>query len=249
MMRFIYKAYYKLIRKMGIAKTAKIKNGPLKGYLWKTSVPDNRYILGDYESAMTKIIQNTLKNGVRFVDIGANAGYFSLLGHQLCEENRKPISVEPNPENIQLLKAHFHLNKILKYNIEAVAISNQNGTIQFSDSGNLAANTYKQESSIYCKNTIEVKTITLNALMAKYQLDSNTLIKIDVEGAELDVLMGGEDFIKNFHPAILLATHNCHVPNVEENCLAYLQKMGYKLNPIADHKIPGQADYFCYYLN
>ena len=244
-MGILFKVYYKIIRKAKINSIFKIKAGPLKGYVWHVSIPDNRYLLGNYEPAMANIIEKAVRKNFRFVDIGANAGYFSLLAHKGCMPDKKPISIEPNPENIHLLKAHFRLNNIEAFDLEEMAISNQSGVIQFSNSDNLAANTYKQESSVYKNSTIEVKTNTLDYIAEKYNLDKFSLVKIDVEGAELDVLQGGYAFIKKYHPNILLATHNCHVANVKEDCLAYLKELGYSFEPIEDNKIEGQADFLC----
>jgi FkbM family methyltransferase len=240
-----HKIFFKLLRVIRISYTTKIKAGPLRGSYWHVKIPDSRYLLGIYEPEMADIIVKAVRDGKQFVDIGANAGYFSLLAHKYCHDNKTPISVEPMPENIKLLELHFKLNNIQNHTIEALAISDRSGSIQFSNAPNLAANTYKQESSMHQYDSIDVPTNTLSFIAEKYKLAENCLVKIDVEGAELDVLKGGADFITTYKPSILLATHNCHVPNVKEDCLAFLQKIGYQTTPIADVKIPGQADFFC----
>ena len=242
----IFKIYFKILRFFKINITISIKNGPLKGTKWHVSIPDNRYILGNYEPEMSRLIESAITSTNRkLVDIGANAGYFSLLAGKLGDLHANHIAIEPNPKNIQLLKSHFEINNIDNVKIEALAVSNISGTIQFSDTDNLAANTYKSESSIYKEKTISVKSNTLDYLAEKYSLNEQCIIKIDVEGAELDVLKGGLVYIKEYHPHILLATHNCHVKNVEEDCLSLLDSLGYKADLIEDNKIPGQSDFYC----
>jgi hypothetical protein len=54
-------------------------------------------------------------------------------------------------------------------------------------------------------------------------------IKVDVEGAELDVLKGAVTILKNQSPIIYLETHNVHRPGVDEECRSFLTSLGYRM--------------------
>ena len=243
----IDKVILKVLRVLKIKGSRKIKKGILQGYKWKIEIPDSRYLLGTYEVALSKYVKKAVSEGNRLIDIGANAGYFSLIAGKYGRADLKHVAVEPVPENIRLLKSHLSENDIQNVIIEPMAISDKEGEIEFSNSSNLAANTYKTESSIFSEETIKVKTSSLDAFASKYQLDSNCLIKIDVEGAELDVLKGGASFLRKFHPELVLATHDNHIPGIKNACLEFLQKLGYRVETLEDEKIEGQEDFICIY--
>ncbi|MBK9593251.1 MAG: FkbM family methyltransferase [Crocinitomicaceae bacterium] len=93
--------------------------------------------------------------------------------------------------------------------------------------------------------TQNLTSIPLDTICREYSF-KNILLKIDVEGAEFDVLTGGINFIKTHKPEIILATHDCHVPGIESKCLRLLQQLNYTYKSIDDNKfIKGQADYLC----
>jgi FkbM family methyltransferase len=169
----------------------------MKGNKWNSSIIYSRCIIGNYEPNLTGIIKKEVIAGKVFVDIGANAGYFSLLASKYGKDSVKHFAVEPIPENITLLTAHLKINNVKNVEISQLAISDKVGEIEFYNSNNLAANTYKKESSMFRNNdVIVVKTVDLNTFAIQNNLGSNCFIKIDVEGAELDVLKGGLDYLK-----------------------------------------------------
>jgi len=244
MKNILLKIRLKIQRKLNPNKFKKIQSGFLKGKLWKIGIPDSRYIIGNYEPELSKIIFNETQLGKQFVDIGANAGYFSLLASQYS--NKKVISIEPMPENVQFLNEHIKMNKINNIEVLPIAISDKNGEIEFSNSDNLSANTYKKESVMFKGEGIKVQTISLQELAERNSLDSNCFIKIDVEGAEFDVLEGGKDFLKKHHPNLMVATHDCHLAGVKEKCIQILTELGYTTTPIKEEKeILGQEDFYC----
>ncbi|UKN01235.1 FkbM family methyltransferase [Paracrocinitomix mangrovi] len=238
------------MRTAGVKSNLKIRRGPMKGVKWSTMVPDSRYLLGIYESDLTEKIISAVTDGKRLVDIGANAGYFSLVASKYGHKELSHIAAEPFPANVQLIQEHLKINNISNVVIEASAIADKNGEVEFSNTDNLAANTYKSESSIHKENLIKLNAIDLNTLSEKYDLKDNCFMKIDVEGAEFDVLQGGKAYLEKFHPEIVLATHDCHVKGVKEKCLNFLMDLGYSCQPIIDEKpIPGQEDFLCSFAN
>jgi len=58
------------------------------------------------------------------------------------------------------------------------------------------------------------------------------LIKIDIEGAEYDALLGSRNVISKYHPTIFLSTHNCQNPGVHKKCYDFLDEIGYQLRYI-----------------
>lgn len=222
-----------------------ISRGRLKNYWWSRHISDPRYLMGMYETNQAKLIIDYLAASKRFVDIGANAGYYTLLASK--HSPARHLAIEPLPSNFIRLKEHCRLNRVEHVDFLEAAVSSHNGTVEFSDSGNDAANTYKKESSLNMDKTITVATITLDQLAADYQLDEKVVLKIDVEGAEGDALEGGMNYLKTCHPPILLATHDCHVAGIKDKCLEILKNLGYECQLVQDSKISGQDDFLCLY--
>ena len=219
----------------------------MKDVKWSVAIPDSRYLLGVYEEDLGLRIKQAVLDGKRFVDIGANAGYFSLLASNFGNDSLRHIAVEPFPENVVLLKKHLAENNVENVEIEELAISDRTGELEFSNSGNLAANTYKSESSIFSDQRIKVKTASLDNFAEQKGLDGNCFLKIDVEGAEFDVLVGGKKYLTTHHPDLVLATHDNHVKGVKKDCLNFLIEIGYQINVLDDIKIDGQEDFLCIY--
>lgn len=228
-------------------KTARIQKGPIKGFHWNLNITDSRYILGDYETSQTDLILSKLKGKTKFADIGANAGYFSLIAKSKFPEV-EVFLFEPLPLNIEHLSQHFRDNGLENsYELKKVAIGEKSGEIEFSDSGNAAANTIMKESSMMQssrKIKVPIETIDQNA--KAFNWDEKTFLKIDIEGAEFMALKGAKEYLTNFHPEFILATHDCHVPGVEKDCLDFLTELGYQHELVKDDKITGQVDYLIY---
>lgn len=242
----ITKIKLRLARILGFRdKTLKIRKGPLSGLNWSLKISDHRYLSGDYETDSTLLLMSRIKKGDVVFDVGANAGYFTLLFSRLTSPD-KVFAFEPLPENIDLLSLHLRINEAGPVTIFPYAVADKSGEIVFSDSGNPSANTYKTESSVFDPgSSIKVKAVSLDDMVFENSLPMPDFMKIDVEGAELDVLKGAARILEKKQTSFLLATHDCHVPGIEKQCLEYLESIGYKAVSTGEAKeIKGQNDYF-----
>jgi FkbM family methyltransferase len=119
------------------------------------------------------------------IDVGAHHGaYAVILGKALQERRGKIIALEPNPESFTVLLENVKLNNLENTVIcEQVAVMDKSGLTDIIMSGSESRVSSNQNSG-----TIEVTTI--EKLIKKYEIDNIDLLIIDVEGAELPVLMG-----------------------------------------------------------
>jgi len=249
MMGFIKKIRVKLKVMLRSDGRSVIKKGLGSGLIWTHKVSDLRYLLGEYEPALSAWLKQKMEEGKSFIDIGANAGYFSLLAAKYkIEKSQQIFAVEPMQANIDLIKKHVNWNNYSEINIIPVAIADTERMVEFSASENLAANTYSETSTLH-KNSpkISIEAKSLDNIINGLKIE-NFVIKIDVEGAELDVLKGGKKTLEAHKPELILATHECHVKGVEQDCLDFLHAIGYTCVPIEDEKfVVGQQDYLCRY--
>jgi FkbM family methyltransferase len=140
------------------------------------------------------------------LDIGANTGLYCLL--PVLNRSIKGYAFEPNPEAYRILKNNIALNA-LQNNIQTIpiALSDRTGTVK------LKIPTTGTDSGLSCIglpqrfgswHEISVPMDTLDNVAKWKKISHVDLIKIDTEGCELPVLLGGEELIRSTFPRILL---------------------------------------------
>jgi FkbM family methyltransferase len=148
-----------------------------------------------YEEGESNFIIKNLQRGMTFVDVGANNGYYSLLAGKIGAS--KIYSIEPTPDTFKRLVKNIKLNKLQNKVISLnVALSDQKGT------GYIHMNRYEdgQNSLLKGPNQKGRLKVTVNTLDNLFYHDAKKIdmIKIDVEGAECQVINGGiETILKN----------------------------------------------------
>ena len=213
-------------------------------YFWLDRYTDNGFILGFYERELARLLYDSVKKDTIFYDLGAHWGYFSILAAKFVGPKGKVYTFEPMPDNYERLTRNIRINEI--ENIEALnmAVSNVDSTLRFSNSKDTFANTYVSTSE---ENSIEVKAVSLDKFIEQKNGLPPDFIKIDVEGAEADVLEGAEQTIRKYRPVIHLSTHDIHLKGVDERCKAWLKKEKYEMNVLSlKDEI---ADYICRPIN
>ncbi len=177
--------------------------------------------LGNYERGKPRQFVNLIVPGFCVFDIGANTGYYTLLASRFVGPTGTVFAFEPLPRNIQLLKAHIALNGLENVTVIPKAASNGDGFASFS------AGNSPLMGKLSAGGEFEVETVTIDRMIEQNLAPLPQVIKIDVEGAECDVILGGEATIKKHRPAILLAGHSTAV---QRRCEAMLESLGYRVD-------------------
>ena len=247
------RAYLKLLRKFDSTKNndVKILTGPLKGYRWNVRSNTNGFFTGKYEAEFVELLMGKLKPTDVFYDIGANAGYFSIIASTVIKEENSIVAFEPVPYLHKIIQHHASVNGVKNVDVFPYAISNKTGTVQFSNMDKTGGNTYISESSIFKNSdTLEVKSTSLDDFLANNkQYKIPTILKIDAEGAEFDVLQGARKTLKDHKPLLFLSTHDIHLPGVKDKCLNFLRDLGYTIEQKVEDskdKKPGLDDFIAY---
>ena len=197
-----------------------ILQGPLRGKKWRVGSGADGFWLGSYEYYKQKALQREMKPGDVVYDIGANAGFYSMLACIMVGDSGYVYSFEPAPENLRELRKHLEINDIKNCTVIDVAVSSADGEAIFDASndrcmGRLAAG-----------GGLRVQTVALDGLVSRKETRPPNLIKIDIEGAELDCLHGASYVIQEFRPILFLATHG---PEIHSACTELLTKWNYRL--------------------
>lgn len=152
--------------------------------------------------------------GSTVLDVGAQCGDYSLMCSMIFG-SKKIVAIEPLKTNYEVLLRNLDLNAVKNVVPINAAASYMNGETEVCYSGDMA---FKGTVG----NIVSVKMIRIDDL----ELQDLNLMKIDVEGYELDVLNGALETIQNFKPRVILETHSKHL---KEQCMGLLEREGYHL--------------------
>lgn len=160
-------------------------------YLDPRSISSGEIAFGTYEHDTVQIFQKLVKPGMTVVDVGAHVGFYTLLAARLVGDNGRVYAFEPNPEVYNILVRNIQINGYREI-VRAVpkGVSNKKRTISLYVSCERSdeASFYSQESAD--NKCIEVETVSLDEFFADEGWPKVDLVKIDVEGAEVEVLEG-----------------------------------------------------------
>jgi FkbM family methyltransferase len=190
-------------------------------------IPLKLALVGAHEYDVTGFLRETLRPGDVFIDIGANIGYHTVLG-AIRTRPGIVVAVEPSPRNRKALVENVRLNDLENVKVIEKAAWRASGerlTLHVRDPYNRGANSLLGEGSIEC----EVETLTVDDLVRELALERIDCVKIDVEGAELDVLQGMAGCLRQLRPPhILCALDHPEVENRQAS-REVLESEGYRV--------------------
>jgi FkbM family methyltransferase len=204
--------------------TLPILAGPLRGSWWAPAAGGKvlRLFLGTYEPRQTALFCQRLRSGDVVFDIGANAGYYTLMAARLVGPRGKVVACEPDPKMARYLRRHVAANRHRNVSVVESAVWATSGIARFSRGAGTGT------GRVTDSGELAVRLTTLDELAMEHGAVP-THIKIDVEGAELDVLRGGHATLTRARPTIFLSTHGASVHNA---CCRLLEEHGYSLSAI-----------------
>ena len=197
------------------------------------------YLKGFWEREMTDVVKDKVKKGWHILDVGADIGYYSLLFSSKCGPSGAVAAFEPDPEPWPYLNENikmFKYSNIYPFNF---ALSNHSGVGMMKSGGKGQLFPDKEGTE---EKTFTVKMFPLDDFWKELSWKKLDLVKIDVEGAELSVLMGMEKVIKKYHPHLLIEIHPRQLKEVfnssAEEVIDFLtKKYSYKLSPVDTDKV------------
>ncbi|MCR4285720.1 MAG: FkbM family methyltransferase, partial [Candidatus Kaiserbacteria bacterium] len=178
--------------------------------------PEDRSILyhgmlDGSEVPVTEYLWCTLTKDDFFFDIGANIGFYSLLGSHLAKEVH---SFEPFPETFRGLLRNKRINIVMNN----IALLDKKGKFYMQEGGNPGRN------RIADTGKTEVEATTLDAYCEERNVWP-TVMKIDVEGSELRMLVGASQALKKAHTIVI------EVIERREDIARLLETFGYREKP------------------
>ena len=159
---------------------------------------------GVYEKAETKFFQTACREGMTFLDVGANIGYYTALAARAVGPAGKVIALEPDPESFKCLEQTIAANGTENVQAFPVAASDASAVLPLYISAD-----NRGDNRLYApgetRPQVEVQAVATDALLAENKIETVDLIKIDVQGYEPKVIAGLRDTITR-SPKLTLLT-------------------------------------------
>jgi FkbM family methyltransferase len=188
-----------------------------------------------HEPLATQLVKQLLKPGMNVVDIGGNLGYYALLEAQMVGDAGRVIAIEPVAANFAQLSKNVEANGYRNILLHNVAIGASNGTAPMYLSKK--SNWHSLHPVPWKTREITVRVSTLDALLAQHKLLSVDLIRMDLEGYEIEVIQGMAETLKDYSPRLLVELHP-HVVGARAivGYLRQLKALGYDLDWVLDNE-------------
>ena len=144
---------------------------------------------GVYEKAETRFFQSACRDGMTFLDVGANLGYYTALAARAVGPNGRVLAVEPDPDSFGYLEQTIAANAVGNVEAFPVAASDAPAILPL-----YISTDNRGDNRLYASDgerpQVEVKARPLDALLRDNKIDTVDLIKIDVQGYEPKVIAG-----------------------------------------------------------
>lgn len=186
-----------------------------------------------HEPMASKLLEQFLKPGMNVLDIGGNLGYYALLEARTVGNAGRVIAFEPVAANFAQLSKNVHANGHCNIHLHNVAVGAVSGTATMYVGKK--SNWHALYPVPWKTREITVAVSTLDAALAQHNLRSVDLIRMDLEGYEVEVIQGMVETIENYSPRLLVELHP-HVAgaNAILGLLRHLRALGYEIDWMLD---------------
>jgi len=189
-----------------------------------------------YEAETTRFVLRWLRPGDVFIDAGANVGYFSVVAAGLVGPTGAIHAFEPNPIVASLLRRTVDLNGVGEVvRVEETALSSTTGSTTLhliDDPLHMGAASIVGTHLSSPERSLVVATTSLDRYLRECAVDHVRLIKIDVEGAEMEVIRGAESLLRNGQSDALLCEFQpsffAHSADAWHELIGHLGDRGYE---------------------
>lgn len=189
---------------------------------------------GTHEPHVTAVFRHRLQPGMNVLDVGANLGYFTMLAASLVGPTGQVMAIEPNPGNIKLLEASRRANAFANVTVVQAAAGRELGLLMLNTSHSNGTTSTLAEGLRNLMDSVTVPSLKIDELVPQER--KIDFIKIDIEGAEYNALLGAAKTIQRCHPIIASEFAPDMMPLIAgvdgPAYLQFLLDFGYKLSVI-----------------
>jgi FkbM family methyltransferase len=161
------------------------------------------YFTGDYDRKITRLCKTLLSPGEVAMDVGANLGVVTLTMSKVVGPTGHVHSFEPNPMICSLLQQSIDGRNV---SLHRCGLGSEETTLPLHiPTDNRGAASFIQNTN---RDVVKCPIRRLDNVVSERQIDKISLIKIDVEGFENEVLLGAETVLQSMRPYIIMETNS-----------------------------------------
>ena len=179
---------------------------------------------GWLEVSVQEALRRGLAEGRVLYDVGANVGFFSLIGSRLVGESGRVYAFEPAPGNAAAIRENVALNGVTNLEVIESAVGAESGRerlllVEDLSWSHLESQGWHPRTS----KTLDVEVLTIDGLVTEGRIRPPDVVKIDVEGSEIDVIHGMRETLAKHRPTLV-----CELHDTNEAFLAAIEEAGYR---------------------
>jgi FkbM family methyltransferase len=186
---------------------------------------------GAYEPNVTAVFLQRLRPGMHVLDIGANIGYYTMLSASLITSSGSVTAIEPNPDSTKLLEASRRANSFDNVIVHQVAAGREPGLLVLHGSYSDAMTTAAPDDAAALISSTTVPCFRVDDLVPRNK--NIDFVKIDVQGAEYNAMLGASELLRRCHPTIVSEFSPDVMPGISgvdgPHYLRFLVGLGYTM--------------------
>jgi FkbM family methyltransferase len=163
---------------------------------------------GNFEPGEHRFVERFVKKGMTVLDIGAHNGFYTLLAAKKVGPTGKVMAFEPSPRERERLLIHLRLNRLRdRVSVAPVALGRETreSTFFVVEGRDTGCNSLRRPVVSEPTREVRVPVTSLDTFLAQRNMGRVDFIKMDVEGAELEVLWGAEQLLDRRPRPVILA--------------------------------------------
>ncbi len=197
------------------------------------------YFHGSHERELVAFLRHVLHPGMSVIDAGANVGEISLIASRLVGESGRVYSFEVSPKTLPRLRRNIALNRAQNIEVVEAAVCGADGRLTFYlgqgvDSGSSSLS----EPHDYQGDHLAVPGMRLDTFARSRPISQIDLIKLDIEGAELEALRGSEALLRGKVPPIVVFEYHEQVSSragwTIDDVRVHLDSFGFELRSLKE---------------
>lgn len=177
-----------------------------------------------------------LKEGDVVLDLGSYCGSTVWGFSNAVGKTGRVYGLEPDPVNFEMLSKNVEHHKLFNVVIVNKGVWSQSGTLLFQGEGNMGSGISQVQDR--AANLFSISVISLSDLCAQYEIDAIDYIKMDIEGAEVDVLKTSGDLLRKYQPRLIIEPHVVGTHLVTDDLCEMLAGYGYITEVLAQADLP-----------
>ena len=183
-------------------------------------------VYGSFEAAEIEVLRRLARPGTTVVDAGANVGVITVPLALAVGTEGRVLAFEPSPATVELLRENVLRNGLQNVTIVEAALGDNRGVAALVLEDDSAYNSIAGAAPKGAGTEVPVER--LDDVWNEAGRPEVSVVKVDVEGAELEVLVGAVELLRSCRPAVLVEAAE---PTRAMAATAFLRSHGYRLTP------------------